>query len=1133
MHVPRIEVRSLDETVEAVDLGQTPADVVFLSFSDSDLNAFARAHGAIPEPKPTLRLASLAALRHPFSIDLYLDRVCARARLVIARVLGGADYWRYGVDELAALARRSDVKLALLPGDRRRDARLDEASTLDSEAVHQIWRYFDEGGPKNMAACLAFLAAELGTAVSAPQPDPVSAFGRFNGGCLEAEPGAPRALIVFYRSIYLANDLAPIEALALALRDKGFATTSVFVTSLKDEAALEGLRAFLDRRGFDVVLNATAFSARLDGTDGTALDALDAPIMQVVLAGVDVDAWRASLRGLGPADLAMHVALPEIDGRILTRAISFKAASSRDERTEFAAVEHRPLADRVDFVAALAWRWANLRRKAPADKRLACVLPDYPSRGGRTGYAVGLDTPASAIVLAETLRAAGYDVACELDAPSLIAALAEGPLEPTLSLADYEAELASAPAEFRRALLAAWGVPAKDRNAIGGAFRFRYLRLGKLIVAAQPDRGDVSSRKGDYHDLNLPPRHGYVAFHFWLARNEKVDAIIQLGAHGTLEWLPGKAVALSEVCAPEVLLGPTPVVYPFIVNNPGEAAQAKRRISAATIGHLTPPLMDAGSHGAAVELEGLFDEFAEAQGLDPRRARAIAALILERGGESGLLKECAAEGKPPEEALVALDAWLCDLKDMRIGDGLHVFGRSPESADGFAPPSLVRGRGVRGEGTPSSDAARHLLPEGEGIGERVAACGAAELLGLIRALGGRFVAPGPAGAPSRGRLDVLPTGRNLYAIDPRAAPTRNAWEIGRRAAEQVLERYAQDHGDWPKRIVIDLWGSATMRTGGDDLAQAFALIGCRPAWDASSSRVSGFEVLPLAMLGRPRVDVTLRISGLFRDVFPTQIALFVAAVRAVAALEESADDNPLAGLEGANLARVFGAAPGAYGIGVGRRIAEGKWAERSELAEAYLAATSHAYDGDGEGREAAAAFRRRVAGAEAFVHTQDLPGQDALDADAFAEHEGGFAAAAAEAGANPALYHLDSTALGDPKVRSLAQEIARALRGRAANPRWLSGQMRHGHRGAAEIAQSLDNLFCFAALTDVVESAQFDLMFDATLGDEAVRAFLVGANRQAASHMAGVFEEAARRGFWVSRRNSSARILASVLQEAA
>ena len=331
--------------------------------------------------------------------------------------------------------------------------------------------------------------------------------------------------------------------------------------------------------------------------------------------------------------------------------------------------------------------------------------------------------------------------------------------------------------------------------------------------------------------------------------------------------------------------------------------------------------------------------------------------------------------------------------------------------------------------------------------------------------------------------------------------------------------------------MLDLWGSATMRTGGDDLAQAFALIGCRPTWDVASTRVNGFEVLPLAMLGRPRIDVTLRISGLFRDVFPSQIALFAAAVRAVAGLEESAEDNPLAGLEGA--ARIFGAAPGSYGVGLGARIARGEWADRSELAETYLAATSHAYDGEGEAHEAAAEFRTRVAGAEAFVHAQDLPGQDALDADACAEHEGGFAAAAAEMGAHPALYHLDSTIPGAPKIRTLGQEIARSLRGRAANPRWLQGQMRHGHRGAAEIAQSLDNLYCFAALTDAVSSAQFDLMFDATLGDDTVRAFLVSANHQAASHMAGVFEEAAKRGFWLSRRNSSSRILASMLQEAA
>jgi cobaltochelatase CobN len=1115
VHIPRIEVRSLDETVEAVDLGQTPADIVLLSFSDSDLNAMARAYDAASEPKPTLRLASLVALRHPFSIDLYLEKVCSRAKLVVARVLGGADYWRYGVDELAALARRQGLKLALSPGDRRADARLEEASTLLADEVAQIWRYFDEGGRKNMAACLAFFARLIGAGGHAPAPEPVSAFGRFDDACFDAAPSAPHALIVFYRSIYLANDLMPIEALAREIAAKGFSTTSVYVTSLKDEDALSPLRVLLQRQSFDVVLNATAFSARLDESEGTIFDALDAPVLQVVLAGIGVEAWRASPRGLGPGDLAMHVALPEIDGRILTRAISFKAAAPRDAMTEFSAVAHQPLSDRVAFVAELAAAWVRLRLKRPAEKRLACVLPDYPARGGRMGYAVGLDTPASAVGIAETLRAAGYDVAGCLDARALIAALSEGPLEATMTLAEYEAEFASAPQSFRRSLLAAWGEASEDPHAIDGAFRYRFVRLGELIVAVQPDRGDPARRKGDYHDVALAPRHAYVAFYFWLTRRERVDAVIQLGAHGTLEWLPGKSVALSETCSPEIVLGPTPVVYPFIVNNPGEAAQAKRRISAATIGHLTPPLIAARSHGAALELEALFDEYAEAQALDPRRARIIAALILERGATTGLLRECAAEGKAPEEALIALDAWLCDLKDMRVGDGLHVFGRSPESAEGF-----VVGLDLD-------------VGTAEMLAGRIAACGAAESLGLLRGLSGRFVPPGPAGAPARGRLDVLPTGRNLYAIDPRSAPTRNAWEIGRRAAEEVLARYVQDHGEWPKRIVLDLWGSATMRTGGDDLAQAFAHLGCRPTWDAASNRVSGFEVLPLAMLGRPRVDVTLRISGLFRDVFPSQIALFAAAVRAVAALEESADDNPLAGLDGAAPARVFGAAPGAYGVGLGRRIAQGDWAERAELAEAYFAATSHAYDGGDAGLEAGAAFRARVADADAFVHSQDLPGQDALDADAIAEHEGGFAAAAALVGANPALYHLDATAPGAPKVRSLEQEIARALRGRAANPRWIRGQMRHGYRGAAEIAQSLDNLFCFAALTDAVRSEQFDLMFDATLGDDLVRTFLVDANRDAARHMASVFEAASSRGFWLTRRNSSAGILASLAKEAA
>ena len=1141
MHIARIETRSLDETAEAVDLGQSPTEVVMLSFTDSDLAALAAAYERMSEPRPSLRLANLAALKHPYSVDLYLEKVCSRARFVLVRLLGGMEYWRYGVEQLAALARSRGIALALLPGNRFEDARLAEASTLDGASLRLLGSYFEEGGPDNMAACLDFIAGG-----KAPAPRAVAAFGLYEpphprplpvrtGRGVAAVPlpascgeglgvglsQPPHALIVFYRSIYLADDLAPIDVLASALEARGFTVTCAYVTSLKDAAVRGPLGELIAHEKFDVILNATAFSARLDEDGGGVLDEADAPVLQVMLAGAGAEAWAASTRGLSPADLAMHVALPEIDGRILTRAISFKEAQARDENLQFARVVHAPMADRVAFVADLTTAWAKLRRTQSWDRRLACVLSDYPAKGGRVGYAVGLDTPASVASIGEALRGAGYDVGAPIEAEVLIALLSLGPTQAVLSLADYAARFAALPEAFRRDVVAAWGDPETDPALSDGVFAFRFVRAGKLLVAVQPDRGRVDTRKAEYHNLSLAPRHAYVAFYIWLREVEQIDALVHLGAHGTLEWLPGKAVALSKDCAAEATLGPLPVIYPFIVNNPGEAAQAKRRIGAVTIGHLTPPLVEAGAYGAAHELEALFDEFSQAQSLDPRRARAIAGLILERAGEAGLLRECEAEGAEPDAALQKLDAWLCELKDMRIGDGLHVFGVDP-------PLPLFAGEGW-GESAGSPQDPHPALRATFSREEREKVnCGPAELHGLLAALDGRFVPPGPAGAPSRGRLDVLPTGRNLFAIDPRSVPTRNAWEIGRRAAEDVVARYAQDHGDWPRRIVLDLWGSASMRTGGEEIAQAFAFIGARPKWDLASNRVNAFEILPPAMLGRPRIDVTIRISGLFRDVFPTQIALLDAAFRAVAALEESEEDNPLAG---ETASRIFGAAPGRYGVGVSGILESGDWRERDELGRAYVEATSHSYDGVGEGR-ADGAFGDKIARADALVHVQDMAGQDVLDSDAFAEHEGGFAAAAALRGATPEIYHADSTRPERIAVRPLRQEIARVLRGRAVNPRWIEGQMRHGHRGAIEIAETLDNLFAYAALTDAVESTQFDLYFDATLGDDAVREFLVAANPQAAKGMAAKFTEARRRGFWVSRRNSSAAILEQLTEAA-
>lgn len=1120
MHLLRSETVSLDETAEAVDLGLSPADILFLSFTDSDLAGLVAAWEAQRAAYPDLRVATLAQLKHPYSVDLIGERLLPHAKFVLVRLLGGKDYWPYGVDELARAARSMGFHLALVPGDYQADPRLDEASTLAPDELKTLWRFFHEGGRDNLTRCLDWISAKLGHDRPVAKPEPIAALTLYQDAQRVARPEAPRALIVAYRSIMIAEDTAPLVALADALAKRGFAVDCTCVSSLKDPDAIKPMTAHLNASKPDIILNTTAFSAKLEnGT--TVLDQADVPVLQAMLATTREEPWLASTRGLSTTDLAMNVVLPELDGRIITRAISFKAEAERREAAEFTQIIHKPALDRIDFVADLALSWTKLRRKAPKDRKIACILSDYPHKGGRAGYAVGLDTPASVIAITEDLRSAGYTVPPMADGATIMAKLTDKSSEKGLSLADYERAFALLPDGFRDDVLAAWGQPADDPTFHENTFKFSVLEADHLLIALQPARGRGLDIKAEYHDATKPPSHAYIAFYLWLRHVFQPDAMIHCGTHGTLEWLPGKSVALAKDCAPEVLIGTIPVIYPFIVNNPGEAAQAKRRLSAVTIGHLTPPLTEAGSHGAAVEIEGLLDEYSTAQTLDPRRAKLLAELILSRAKETGLMADAGLKDDVNGQELLAdLDTWLCDLKEMRIADGLHIFGRTDQFEvfpDGF---------GVIGTGF---EVDKTLF--------RLVECANAERDGLLAALDGRFVAAGPAGAPSRGRVDVLPTGRNLYTIDPRSVPTRTAWDIGRRTAEEVVARHAQDHGDWPRSVVIDLWGSATMRTGGDDVAQAMALLGVRPVWEASSSRVTGFEILPPASFGRPRIDVTLRISGLFRDVFPAQIALFDEAVQAISHLDETDDENPLAAkrrVSHSDPLRVFGSAPGTYGMGLGEHIIGGQWQSQAELGEAYLAANSHAYRASGEGMEAKGAFREQIASADAFVHVQDMVEQDILDSDAFAEHEGGFAAAAKSLGATPALYHVDTTKGGAPaKVRTVREELARVLNGRATNPRWIKGQMRHGWRGATEIAETVHNLYAYAALTDAVESRHFDLMFDATLGNEEVRAFLKDANPEAAAAIARSFTEAETRGFWTSRRNSTQAALHEFLSEAA
>ena len=1103
MHLLRTTTRLIDESESAVDLGQTPAEFVFLSFSDSDLGVMAAALAG--ETGFCARLAPLSMLKHPYSTDLYVEKLAPKARFVLVRLLGGLNYWRYGVEELAAAARKYGFALAIVSGDSRHDPRLDELSTLPPDQLERIWATFEAGGEANVRQLLGWIDTHLrNEAKLLPLPAAVPAAGLFPAGCRAGPVGAPLAVIIFYRAYLLAGDTAPIIACADALTQRGARVVAVYVTSLKDGEAAEWLREFLAREFPDVILNSTGFAARTDA-ETSPLEAAEAPIFQVIHAGSSRAAWDSDPRGLGATDIAMNVVLPEIDGRIVTRPISFKEETARSEALEFTRLVHRPEFSRIDFVANLALAWARLRRKPRAERKLACILSDYPAKAGRAGYAVGLDTPASLAEIAALLAQEGYAIAPVADADGLMRKLAESVPEESWPLSEYVSAFSALPASLREAVSAAWGAPENDPLCNGNAFCFRALRFGNMLVAIQPDRAGTEMRKASYHDAALPPCHGYIAFYLWLRHAVAVDAIIQLGTHGTLEWLPGKALALSEACAPEALLGPTPLIYPFIVNNPGEAAQAKRRTAAVIISHLTPPLGKVESFGDLAEFEALFDEYAAAQEMDPKRAALLSQIILDRATQAGLAQDCGAADLSTREALARLDGWLCDIKDMRIAEGLHVFGRAPISA-----AAIIAGAEANAEDLARLDAS----PE-------------CERQALLAALDGKFVEPGPAGAPARGRPDVLPTGRNLFTIDPRAVPTRMAWEIGRRAAQAVLDRHLQDHGDWPRRIVMDLWGSATMRTGGEELAQIFAYLGAVPKWDPGSARVTGFTIMPPATLDHPRIDVTLRLSGLFRDVFPSQIALIEQMIAAIAALDEDEATNPLATTDGKPI-RIFGAAPGTYGLPLGRMLAENADVSRQTLGEAYLAASGHAQGAAGGNAEAL--FRQQVAVADAFIHVQDLPGQDMLDSSALAEHEAGFAAAAEMLGTKPALYHLDTTRPHMPAARSFAEEIGRIVRGRAANPAWIAGQMRHGYRGAAEIAETLDNLYAFAVMTNAVTAKHFERVFDATLGNDAVLAFLETANPDAARAMAERFNAALRRGFWSCRRNSLAMRLSRLLE---
>ncbi|MCW2773261.1 MAG: cobN, partial [Nocardioides sp.] len=704
-------------------------------------------------------------------------------------------------------------------------------------------------------------------------------------------------------------------------------------------------------------------------------------------------------------------------------------------------------------------------------------------------------------------------------------------------------------------------------------------RAGNVVLLIQPPRGFGENPVAIYHDPDLAPSHHYLAAYRWLERGFGAHAVVHLGKHGSMEWLPGKNAALSAACATDAAIGNLPLIYPFLVNDPGEGAQAKRRAHATIVDHLIPPMARAESYGDIARLEQMLDEHANIAAMDPAKLPAVRGEIWQLMHAAEMHRDLGLDERPDDEEfddfILHVDGWLCEIKDAQIRDGLHILGQAPEGdarvnlvlailrasqvwgGETASVPGLRAALGLKenSESTTAVDAieqqARDLVQRMEDAGwsvdaadtvhddpevQRVLRFAAAqvvprlgrttdELDAVLHALDGGFIAAGPSGSPLRGLVNVLPTGRNFYTVDPRAIPSRLAWQTGVAMADSLVQRYLEDTGDYPESVGLSVWGTSAMRTSGDDVAEVLALLGVRPEWDEASRRVRDLHVVPLDELGRPRIDVTVRISGFFRDAFPHVVAMLDDAVQLVAALDEPLDTNYIRAHAQADFAehgderrattRIFGSKPGSYGAGILQVVESGSWRDDKDLAEVYTAWGGFAYGRDLDGAPAADDMRanyRRIKVAAKNVDTRE---HDIADSDDYFQYHGGMVATVrALTGSDPKAYVGDSTTPDAVRTRTLQEETNRVFRARVVNPRWIGAMQRHGYKGAFELAATVDYLFGFDATTGVVHDWMYEALAKEYVLDETNQEFMKKSNPWALRGIVEKLHEAADRGLW-------------------
>ncbi len=1262
---------------ERTDTTTQRKTVLFVTTADTDILTAERALSGMPDDYPHVSAFNPVALETPEAQEELMTAL-EDAGVVILRLLGGKQSMPQLFDQLVRDCRVRGIPLIALPGHQEWDEDLVTACTVPVAEVETAFAYLMRGGVQNLENLFFFLSdTYLGSDYGHEAPSHIPWEGLYHPDVAQGtevddyirdrfQAGKPRIALLFYRAHWMSGNLLTIDSLIHRLEALGANVLPLFSYSLKHnpEEDGQGNRTFTEYLAdpdgvpkVDCIITTMGMSMSELSTEGPTiaagwtvdyLDKLDVPIIQGIISTGTEEDWQESSLGLGPIDTAMSIALPEFDGRIISVPISFKqetghsGASSGAAKLSGRMQRYVPREDRVDYLARLSIKWADLRLKENSEKRIAIILSNYPTKDARIGNAVGLDTPVSVVRILNAMKTAGYHVT---DIPEsgdeLVHRIIERCSNDRDSLTEEQLKMAVGhvtsrqyaewfqgfPAKVVQEMTEAWGEPPGQVYRTNGSLAIAGIDLGNVFIGLQPPRGFGENPIAIYHSPDLAPTHHYIAYYRWIRDVFKADAMIHVGKHGTLEWLPGKGIGLSEACYPELALSDVPLFYPFIINNPGEGAQAKRRTHATIVDHLIPAMTTADSYGDIARVEQLMDEHYQCQTLDPAKLPLLEAQIWELVKAAELNRDLGIDDLPEDFGgfILEIDGYLCELKDAQIKDGLHILGEAPEGeqligllcaltrldisgipslrksiaealgldygsiidepalpADGDIHPALISAdpdTPVRSQGdllerieTLCREAYRLLLAQdfdpdfvapvvsqilGQADAQTQKVLGYVadtiypalqrtpdEIGNLLRGLEGRFVPPGPSGAPTRGMANILPTGRNFYSVDPKTIPSPSAWETGKALADALLEKYLTEEGAYPEMVGLVVWGTSAMRTHGDDVAQILQLLGIRPVWQPESRRVEGLEVIPVSELGRPRIDVTIRISGFFRDAFPNLINLLDQAVEMAASQDESPEENFIlkhlredlardrstsdsehpspsergAGGEGdraTSLYRIFGSKPGTYGAGILAALDERNWETVEDLAEVYTAWGGYAYTQRDFGVSARPQFRQRFSQIVVAAKNQDTREHDIFDSDDYMQYHGGMIATVrALTGRNPRQFFGDSSDPSRARVRDLQDEARRVFRSRVVNPKWIESMKRHGYKGAFELSATVDYMFGYDATAQVVEDWMYEDVTESYVLDPETQKFFQESNPWALRSIVERLLEAIERGLW-------------------